>query len=561
VTLELNEQARGEWNSLVLENPLRGFEPHPCPVCRDSVHLLDAVGRESGSPCEGALEGRLKGPHREPQFEFLNAKTRIQAAFCGNRFGKTVALTVKILVQHCPLDILPAHLRPFKQVPEGRPAMGRLLVPGEKAFLSYSEPELKRWVPQHLLRGGSWAKAWSKEFNILHFADGGQMAVYTYSQDPSAMPGSSLDYVAYDEPPPLAHRNECWMRLTDRRGFEMYGLTPVNMQGGGIGWLYQRIWKRREDPKLTVVNASIHDNPLMDAEAVEEALAEYGDEDDPERRAREFGHFTHIGGLVYDGGFERVLVDPLEEEQVRSLDVVVGLDPGLNNAAFVWVGFDKDNRGFVFHEVLLRDRDPADYVIAIALANVRWGLGTREERHSAWKALKELLDAESIGLDEFDQKAAVLRGAPTGKAPLYVVDPSAKNRSLTNRDESVEKELQRLGLFALRGDNAVEAGLQHLRRRMRAGALFVSKACAGLRDEADEYRKKERPDGEFEVVKENDHRLDALRYAVMTRSYWRPPSSDESHNRLGAAPVYEPDIGPYRAGEYQSDSPPLGVMS
>ena len=32
-------------------------------------------------------------------------------------------------------------------------------------------------------------------------------------------------------------------RLTTRRGVARFGMTPVNMTGGGIGWLYRELFK------------------------------------------------------------------------------------------------------------------------------------------------------------------------------------------------------------------------------------------------------------------------------------------------------------------------------
>jgi hypothetical protein len=49
--------------------------------------------------------------------------------------------------------------------------------------------------------------------------------------------------------------------------------------------------------------------------------------------------------------------------------------------------------------------------------------------------------------------------------------------------------------------------------------------CTHLRAEAEEYRMEDRPDGEFKVVKELDHALDATRYLAMTRPWY--PGPDE----------------------------------
>lgn len=463
-------------------------------------------------------------PHSVPQRQFMEAKTRLQAALAGNRFGKTTALVVKCLIQHTPDDILPDHLKPYK-LATGSPVMGRLLVPSEKAFITYTEPAIKKWIPKQLYRGGNWAKAWSKQHSILYFADGGQLGVYTYSAEAETMVGADLDYVGYDEPPPEAHRNECRIRLVDRDGFEMFAFTPVNT-GAGIGWLYRTVWKRREHPDVTVVRGAIHDNPLLSKAAVEAALAEYPDD---EREAREFGTFKHFGGMVYPDGFEKVLVPPVEPKQLEGQDIVVGIDPGLKNAAFVWVAFDRDNRAVVFDTVMLQEQTPAAYVKAIRAKNIQWGL----------------------------------------KNPLYVIDPSARNRSLTNAD-SVESLLQKLGVYPMHGQNDVQAGVQQIRDRIAQEAFFVCRqpttypelgdGTAGVRDEAEEYRMQDRPDGEFKVVKENDHRLDALRYALMARLWFRRQAADPLKG-----PEFEPGVAPpmreFFAYAPAASVPPMGSMS
>lgn len=420
------------------------------------------------------------------QHEFLSASTPVQAAFAGNRFGKTTALVVKCFIQHAPRESLPERLRPFK-LTDRAPVIGRLLCPSFQVLESVNLPALREWAPRDLLLGGGFDKAWDKQHRTLRFADGGQLQVFTYEQDADKMGGAALDYVAYDEPPPQQVRRENVMRTADRNGFEMFAMTPVNIAGGGIGWVYREIWKRREAPYITVVQGSIHDNPVLPKDRVEQVLAEYADE---ERRAREFGEFVHIGGLVYSGGFEGVLIDPPSPKQLEGHDIVVGIDPGLKNAAFVWIAFDENNHAHVFDEVLIQEGTVVDYAQSIRQTNSKWGISQ----------------------------------------PLYVIDPSARNRSLTNA-ESVEAELNRQGIYPIHGQNAVEAGVQQIRRRMQQGAFFVSRECRGLRSEAEEYRLEDRPDGEFKVVKENDHRADATRYGCMSRPWY--PTPDSKFQNLG----------------------------
>jgi hypothetical protein len=122
----------------------------------------------------------------------------------------------------------------------------------------------------------------------------------------------------------------------------------------------------------------------------------------------------------------------------------------------------------IFDEVLLQEKTPTDYVKAIRATNQKWGI----------------------------------------KDPLYVIDPSARNRATVNA-ENVEAVLQSLGIYPMHAMNAVEAGSSRCASGCRRTCWRISKDCRGLRGEADLYRMKDRPDGHFEVVKENDHRLDA----------------------------------------------------
>jgi hypothetical protein len=65
---------------------------------------------------------------------------------------------------------------------------------------------------------------------------------------------------------------------------------------------------------------------------------------------------VNVGGLIYPE-FERCVVpEPWPAEFIRSLDVVVRVDPGIRNAGIVWVGYDRDNVAYVFAELLLQDK-------------------------------------------------------------------------------------------------------------------------------------------------------------------------------------------------------------
>lgn len=488
------------------ENPLTGF--HACPEYCGS---LDCPEPSERNPTGG----------RPKQHEFMAAPEFIVASNAGNRFGKTTAMVVWSIIQHTPDELVPERLRAFKRA-KSKVVQGRYMLPSEEALEDTILPVFKLWCPKSILRGGAWEKSYRKApGNTIHFADGGKLSFHTYKQDAAMLAGWSGDYVLWDEPPPESHWREGGpIRVMDRNGCHRFGMTPVNMQGGGIGWVKRKIFDRgnpnhpEHNPNIRIVRASIWDNPDYSKEQIEQTLSEYPED---ERQAREFGDFIHFGGMIYPGGFEGILRKPIDASRVEGTDIVVGIDPGVKNAAFVWVSFDRDNIALVFDELLLQEKTVLDYARAIRQINSKWGVN-----------------------------------------PLYVIDPSARNRHGINL-EDIQGELLRLGIPTINGYNPVQAGVQNLRRRIQEKGLFVTENCQGLRGEADEYRMEDRPDGEFKVVKENDHRLDALRYAVMSRP-WTPVKAYTPGQQ-----VWEPGKAPpqewFDAYEPPFDGAPMGSFS
>lgn len=477
------------------------------------LERLSPEKRREAEELLAQLEGRRREnpleffePHSQPQREFLEASTKVVAAFAGNRFGKTTSLVVRSLIECVDRDCLPERLRGLKRF---EVAHGWIVCPTTDKIYDSLIPAFRKWTPAGQLVGGGWDRAWSKERRQLSFANGSQISFKTYEQDASTLGGAALHFVGYDEPPPREHREECLTRLLDHGGYEMFAMTPLKTN---TGWVRRDIFKQREAPHITVIRASMHDNPLLDEETKQIALASYAN--DAWRAAREFGDFVDVGGLIYSG-FERAVRDPWPVELVRSWDPVVGIDPGIRNAGFVWVGFDDEDVAFVFDEALLQDRAAPDYAARIWLVNARWGIGTEEERRQAVQYFRDRFSGDP---GERDRLCAVVDVPRNGREPFYVIDPAARSRAQVNA-ESVQSELARFGIFCVDGQNQVEAGISQVRTRLAHDRLFVSRDCVGLRDEADEYAAEDRPDGEFRPIKQNDHRLDALRYACMARPY------------------------------------------
>lgn len=455
-------------------------------------------------------------PHSVPQREFLASRTRIVAAFAGNRFGKTTALMVKALCQALPADMVPDHLRAFKQLEA--PCHGWVLCPSEAKIDDSLLPALKKWCPPAALKGGNFGKAYNAERMVLTFGCGSTIGFKTYKQDSSTLGGADLDFVGYDEPPPRSHRNECLARMA--RGVrEWYAMTPIRVN---VAWIRREVWARRADPNITVVQGAIQQNPTLAPDEVEFILSQFSD---VERRSRESGEFMDLHGLVY-GRFDSATVDPPSREFVRSLDRVVGIDPGIRNAAFVFGGFDHHGVDWIFDELLIQDGTPSQYAEAIDRVLAKWGL-RREDA-------------------------------------LFVIDPAARQRSQATGD-TVQSELSRVGIFTANGNRDREAGQQQIRDRIKWGRLKVSTACVGLRDDADNfaYLLTELTDlGEEEDKGAADdspyHRLATLRYQVMHRPFYPVFEAQAPARMLGWQPGTAPSADLL---VLPAQSPPFGAMS
>lgn len=432
-------------------------------------------------------------PHSDQQREFIEARTAQVAAFAGNRFGKTTSLVACCLREVLDAEDLPPHLRPSKRY--AAPTQGWVLCPTEDKIFDTFKPAFERWTPPGAFKGGNWGKAFNGARMELTFKNESTIAFKTYKQDPSTLGSASLHFVGYDEPPPKTHRSECKMRLVDKKGFEMFAMTPIR---ANTSWIRRDLWRKREAPNLTVVKASIHDNPFLDAEAIEEAL---GVHSELERKAREYGDFMDLGGMIFPD-FDRCVAEksfPLDF--IRGLDIVVGIDPGIRNAGFAWVGFDKDLVAYVFNEGMLQDTEAHGYAAFIKSENKRLGL----------------------------------------RNVSYVCDPAARSRGQVNA-ETVMQALAKHDIHANAGQNSHEAGFDQMRTRMRLKRFRVDPACFGIRDEADDYAAKEVGDDEdnshMDPVSNRFHRLDALRYAVMER-FWDPVMEEQAPLRtLGFDPSH-----------------------
>jgi phage terminase large subunit len=282
---------------------------------------------------------------------------------------------------------------------------------------------------------------------------------------PDKVMSQEYDIIYVNEVPELSQ--EDWENLTTRA---RYGVMPYQQVGGdcnphGPGhWLYKRAQAGK-----TVMLFSVHqDNPaLFDAAAGQwteqgaaylaklEALTGF-------RRDRLLlGKWTAAEGAVYPG-FNRQ--DNVREVDCDGWSTLLALDMGTRNPT-----------------AILTIRHAGDRI------------HVERERYERGMSSDSITDAA--------EKAYAGSGATH-----LVIDPSAAGliRSLENRGVKVRK-----------GDNDVKVGISRLTSILPD--LTVDPSCVNLIDEFETYRY---PSGGRRYsndtpIKEFDHALDALRYAVM----------------------------------------------
>lgn len=189
------------------------------------------------------------------------------------------------------------------------------------------------------------------------------------------------------------------------------------------------------------------------------------------------GEWAAAEGAIYDMFDATKHVIGALPDGVAILRRIVGVDYGTTNAtAAVMLGLGDDRRLYVLAE---------------------WGHNSRAGQ-ARWT------DAEtSAGLRKWLDR----REQETGQRPDWVVvDPSAA---------SFIEQLHRDGVQVDRADNAVTDGIRRVASLLAIGRLHIVRA-PNLVDEMPAYvwDEKAAAKGEDKPVKENDHWLDALRYAV-----------------------------------------------
>ena len=184
-----------------------------------------------------------------------------------------------------------------------------------------------------------------------------------------------------------------------------------------------------------------------------------------QRDARSKGVPSLGAGAIYPVAETEIICDPFKLPDY--FEFFAGMDVGWNWTAAVFFARDPDTRNvFIYDTYKAGQREPSVHASAIG-ARGRW--------------------------------------IPTA------IDPAARGRGQKDGSQLYQDYFD-LGLDLIKADNTREAGIYKVYQYLSAGRLKVFTTCKNLLEEYRMYHRDEKG----QIVKENDHLMDAMRYGMMT---------------------------------------------
>jgi phage terminase large subunit-like protein len=318
---------------------------------------------------------------------------------------------------------------------------------------------------EKVVRGGGVAD--SIEIMYIKHKSGAlsSITLKSYDQRVEAFQGTEIDIILLDEEPPEDIYVECLMRTMTNNGMIMLTFTPL------LG-ISNVVLKFLPDGRLTgrtnnkevgkyVVMATWDDVPHLS----EKAKKELWESIPPfQRDARSKGIPQLGAGAIF----------PINEEEITVKDFDIpakwprayGFDVGWKKTAAVWGAYDKQSDVIYLYSQYYRGQAEPDVHASGIKARGSWMKGH--------------------------------------------IDPAANGRGQKDGSRLLA-EYRKLGLKLEKAPNAVEAGLLEMWQMFSTGRI---KVFSSLQDWFMEYRLYRR-DEDGDVVKENDHLMDATRYLIL----------------------------------------------
>ena len=293
--------------------------------------------------------------------------------------------------------------------------------------------------------------------------------------------GQLFDLIVIDEVAMMRNFMRLWQEvirptLTDRKGEAIFISTPK-----GFNHFYELYRKEHEDTDFKSFRYTTYDNPWIPKEEVDKAKAELTED----RFAQEYmADFRKTEGLVYkEFNRDRHIYTGDDPAHAK---LITGVDFGYHTTCVLSIKKDRSDRYWVSAE---------------------------------WYAHKQT-DAQTA------QYTAAIK--PDECYP----DPESA---------SGIEEMRRLGVNireVIKNRDSVRNGISAVRELFKQNRLFIHASCENLIWELETYSYPEkRPDRNLDEnpIKENDHAVDALRYALMMEPHTAETGEKAHHYRPKAA--------------------------
>lgn len=297
---------------------------------------------------------------------------------------------------------------------------------------------------------------------VRHISGGvSTLGFKSYDQGRAKFQGSAEHWIHLDEEPDdVAIYNECVMRLAGEhvKGKLILTMTPLlGMTDVCLKFL------QNDGGKFYHIQAGWQDAPHLTEEERSTLLAGMSPH---EKEAREKGIPAIGAGKIYPVEEKQIIVDPFKIPDHWRF--VYGMDFGWNNTAVAFIAYDPDSD------------------------------------------IAYLYDEYKQGEKEAYYHAAVLKHK--GASWMYgVCDPAGQAASQKDGDSLMDLYAE-AGLNLTKADNSVESGLMTMLQRMQSSQFKVFSSCQSWISEFRLYARNEKG----QVIKKNDHLLDATRYAIMS---------------------------------------------
>lgn len=346
-------------------------------------------------------------------------------------------------------------------------------------------------IPQHLIVKTTTKLGTAEAIDTIYVKhkSGGisELALKSYDQRRISFQGTEKDVIWLDEEPPLDIYIECLTRTMDttgagkQDGIIMLTFTPLmGMSETVLSFLQGGEIKEDSEGQKAVITAGWDDVPHLSEDAKKALL----DSIPPfQRDARSKGIPQLGAGAIYPIPESDILVDDfaIPDHWPRAY----GMDVGWNRTAAIWAAWNREtDTVYLFNEHYRGQAEPSIHTQAIK-ARGDWIPG--------------------------------------------VIDPASRGRNQKDGQQLIQ-QYKDLGLNLEFAFNGVESGLYEVWQRLSTGRLKVFRSLSNWLMEYRLYRRDEKG----QVVKTNDHIMDATRYLIMSgleRAITKPkpyePDQDE----------------------------------